>query len=210
MLAGTVVYVNAGTQLAQIESAGDILSWQLLLSFTLLGIFPLLAKWAVGAVQRRRIMRAWPKPTKFDYNLIVIGAGSAGLVSAYIAAAVKARVALIEKHEMGGDCLNTGCVPSKALLRSAKLLANARRAGDFGLKRTEIEFDFGKVMERIQGVIQRIAPHDSVERYTALGVECISGEARITSPYTVQVNNRALTARAIIVASGGSPLPSQW
>ncbi len=205
MLAGTVVYVNAGTQLAQIETPGDILSWELVLSFTLLGIFPLLAKWVVGAVQKHKVLRAWPKPGKFDYNLVVIGAGSAGLVSSYIAAAVKARVALIERDRMGGDCLNTGCVPSKALLRSAKLLANARRAKDFGFKRADIEFDFGDVMQRIEDVIKRIEPHDSVERYTALGVECISGEARITSPYTVEVNGRSLSTRGIVIASGGSP-----
>jgi pyruvate/2-oxoglutarate dehydrogenase complex dihydrolipoamide dehydrogenase (E3) component/uncharacterized membrane protein YdjX (TVP38/TMEM64 family) len=205
MFAGTVVYVNAGTQLGQIETPGDILSWPLVLSFTLLGIFPLLAKWAVAAIKKHQILRAWPKPAKFDYNLVVIGAGSAGLVSAYIAATVKARVALIEKHQMGGDCLNTGCVPSKALLRSARLLANARRATDFGFKRADIEFDFADVMQRIQDVIKRIEPHDSVERYTSLGVECISGEAHITSPYSVEVNGRTLTTRGIVVASGGAP-----
>ena len=156
MFAGTVVYVNAGTQLARIETPGDILSWELLLSFTLLGLFPLLAKWIVAAIRRHQILRAWPKPATFDYNLVVIGAGSAGLVSAYIAAAVNARVALIEKQQMGGDCLYTGCVPSKALLRSARLLANAKRATDFGFKRADIEFDFGDVMQRIQDVIKRI------------------------------------------------------
>jgi dihydrolipoamide dehydrogenase len=145
------------------------------------------------------------KPRKFDRNLVVIGAGSAGLVSSYIAAAVKAKVTLIEKHKMGGDCLNTGCVPSKALIRSAKILAQANRATEYGFKRIDIEFDFAEVMQRIQRVITTIEPHDSIERYTDLGVECIQGEARITSPYTVEVNDKVLTTRNIIIATGARP-----
>ncbi len=205
MFAGTVVYVNAGTQLAAIESPGDILSPGLLISFTLLGIFPLLARVFVRAIKARKVLRHYPKPRRFDYNLVVIGAGAAGLVSSYIAATVKARVALIERHRMGGDCLNTGCVPSKALLRAAKLLAQAREGERLGLEPTEIGFDFARVMERVQSVIRRIEPHDSVERYTALGVDCIAGDATITSPYHVKVDGRTLSTRAIVIASGGEP-----
>jgi pyruvate/2-oxoglutarate dehydrogenase complex dihydrolipoamide dehydrogenase (E3) component/uncharacterized membrane protein YdjX (TVP38/TMEM64 family) len=205
MLLGTIVYVNAGTQLAQLDSLRGILSPGLIFSFVLLGIFPLLAKSAVAFFKSRKVLRRWPKPRKFDRNLIVIGAGSAGLVSAYIAAAVKAKVTLIEKQRMGGDCLYTGCVPSKALIRSAKLLSHIRRASEFGIKRADADFDFADVMERVQRVVRTIEPHDSVERYTKLGVECISGEAKITSPYSVTVNGQTLTTRAIVIAAGARP-----
>jgi len=205
MLAGTAVYINAGTQLGQIESLSGILSPGLLLSFVLLGVFPLLARKGVDFMKKRTSLKVFPRPKGFDYNLVVLGAGSAGLVSSYIAAAVKAKVALIEKHKMGGDCLNTGCVPSKALIRSAKLLAYGRRAEEFGFRKTETEFEFGAVMERVQRVVGKVEPHDSVERYASLGVDCIQGEARISSPYTVEVNGRTLTTRSIIVATGASP-----
>ncbi|MDX2028554.1 MAG: FAD-dependent oxidoreductase [Alphaproteobacteria bacterium] len=144
--------------------------------------------------------------SKYNYNVIVIGGGSAGLVSSYIAAALKAKVALIEKHKMGGDCLNTGCVPSKALLRSAKMLSYARRAEEFGFNKATVDFDFAKVMERIQGVIAAIAPHDSIERYTQLGVDCIEGAAKIVAPRRVEVNGKTLTARSIIVSTGARPM----
>ncbi len=206
MLAGTIVYVNAGTQIAQIESLGGILSPGLIASFTLLGIFPLIAKKLVDVIKTRRVLRDHPRPSKFDRNIVVIGAGSAGLVSAYIAATVKAKVTLIEKHKMGGDCLNTGCVPSKALIRSAKLLSHVKRAKEFGLKSASVEFNFAEIMERVQRVIKTVEPHDSAERYTKLGVEVIQGEARITSPYTVAVNGRTLATRSIIIAAGGRPL----
>ena len=205
MLAGTFVYVNAGTQLGQLESAGGILSPGLLISFALLGIFPLVAKRILAVFQARKVFSGYQKPQKFDYNLVVLGAGSGGLVSSYIAAAVKAKVALIEKHKMGGDCLNTGCVPSKALLRSAKMLSYAKRAKEFGFEKTEVDFDFAKVMERVQQKIDQIEPHDSVERYTSLGVEVIEGEAKITSPWTVEVNGETLTTRSIIIATGAKP-----
>jgi len=206
MLAGTMVYVNAGTQLGQIESLGGILSPGLLFSFVLLGVFPLVARKSIDIVKKRRTLKKFAKPKAFDYNIVVLGAGSAGLVSSYIAAAVKSKVALIERDKMGGDCLNTGCVPSKALIRSAKILNYGRRADEFGLKKTAINFDFAEVMERVQQVVTKIEPHDSVERYTDLGVDCIKGEARITSPYTVQVGERTLTTRNIIVATGAAPL----
>jgi pyruvate/2-oxoglutarate dehydrogenase complex dihydrolipoamide dehydrogenase (E3) component/uncharacterized membrane protein YdjX (TVP38/TMEM64 family) len=205
MLPGTLVYVNAGTRLAAVESVGDILSPALLVSFALLGIFPLAAKAAVALMQRRRVYARWPRPETFDYNLVVIGAGSAGLVASYIGAAVRAKVALIEKNQMGGDCLNTGCVPSKALIRSARMLAYARRANDFGFRDTRVEYTFAEVMERVQRVIRAVAPHDSEERYRQLGVDVIRGEARITSPFTVTVNDRTLTTRNIIVATGARP-----
>jgi pyruvate/2-oxoglutarate dehydrogenase complex dihydrolipoamide dehydrogenase (E3) component len=209
MLAGTLVYVNAGTQLAQIDSLKGILSPELLASFALLGVFPLIAKKIVAIVKARRIYAKWSKPARFDRNLVVIGGGSAGLVTAYIAAAVKAKVTLIEKHQMGGDCLNTGCVPSKALIRSAKLLSHIRRAPEFGVRKVNVEFDFAEVMERVQRVIREVAPHDSVERYTELGVDVVQGTAKIVSPWAVEVTDaegtRILTTRSIVIAAGARP-----
>jgi pyruvate/2-oxoglutarate dehydrogenase complex dihydrolipoamide dehydrogenase (E3) component/uncharacterized membrane protein YdjX (TVP38/TMEM64 family) len=210
MLAGTAVYVNAGTALAGIESVGGLLSPTLLGSFALLGLFPLLAKKVVDAVAARRVYRGWTRPSRFDRNLIVVGAGSGGLVTSYIAAAVKARVTLIERHRMGGDCLNTGCVPSKALLRSAKLIAQARRASHYGIRRMIVEVDFGEVMERVQRIVSEIEPHDSVERYTSLGVEVLQGEATLVSPWEVVVrapdgSTRRLSARSIVIAAGARP-----
>jgi pyruvate/2-oxoglutarate dehydrogenase complex dihydrolipoamide dehydrogenase (E3) component/uncharacterized membrane protein YdjX (TVP38/TMEM64 family) len=209
MLAGTIVYVNVGTQLARIEALRGILSPTLVLSFVLLGIFPFIAKRIVGAIRARKVYARWPRPAKYDYNMVVIGAGSAGLVSAYIAAAVKAKVALVEKHQMGGDCLNTGCVPSKALIRSAKLLSHVARSREFGVREASARFDFAEVMDRVARVIATIEPHDSVERYSALGVECLNGSARITSPWSVDVEGaggkRTLTTRSIVIAAGARP-----
>ncbi|BBA32888.1 dihydrolipoyl dehydrogenase [Methylocaldum marinum] len=209
MLPGTFLYVNAGTQLAKIESLSDILSPSLLFSFALLGLFPLLARRLVDAIKARKVYERWEKPERFDRNLVVIGAGSAGLVAAYIAAAVKAKVTLIEKHRMGGDCLNTGCVPSKALIRTAKLLSHIARASEFGVRKATAEFDFADAMERVQKVIRTVAPHDSAERYIRLGVEVIEGEARIVSPWAVDVRTaagtRTLSTRAIVIAAGARP-----
>jgi pyruvate/2-oxoglutarate dehydrogenase complex dihydrolipoamide dehydrogenase (E3) component/uncharacterized membrane protein YdjX (TVP38/TMEM64 family) len=209
MLAGTLVYVNAGTQLAQVETLSGILSPGLIASFTLLGVFPLIARKIVEMVKARRVYRRWKRPARFDRNLIVIGAGSAGLVAAYIAAAVRAKVTLIEKHRMGGDCLNTGCVPSKALLRSAKFLSHVRRAKEFGISHASADFDFAQVMERVRNVIAKVEPHDSVERYTGLGVECIAGEAKIVSPWEVEVQSggttRRLSTHSIVIAAGAQP-----
>jgi dihydrolipoamide dehydrogenase len=210
MLAGTLVYVNAGTQLGQLESLSGILSPGLIGSFALLGIFPLIANKIVEAIQAKKVYASWSKPTHFDNNIIVIGGGSGGLVTSYIAAAVKAKVTLIEKHKMGGDCLNTGCVPSKALIRSAKLLAHIRRAADFGIKKVDVKFDFSDVMNRVQSIIKTIEPHDSVQRYSDLGVEVIEGEAKILSPWEVQVTTagvtRTITSRSIVIAAGGRPV----
>ncbi|WP_031435555.1 FAD-dependent oxidoreductase [Methylomarinum vadi] len=209
MLAGTVVYVNAGTQLARIDSLSGILSPAVLGAFVLLGLFPLIAKKMVEAIRRLRVYRHWPKPRQFDNNLIVIGAGSGGLVTAYIAAAVKAKVTLIEKHKMGGDCLNTGCVPSKALIRSAKWLSHLKRHEEFGIKQAQADVDFAAVMERVKLVIKTIEPHDSIERYRGLGVEVVTGEAKILTPWEVQVTTaegvKKLTTRAIVIAAGARP-----
>jgi len=206
MLAGTLVYVNAGSQLAQIRSLDGILSPSLLISLSLLGIFPLAARKATAWMQQKKVYRDFDKPKQFDRNLVVIGAGSAGLVSAYIAATVNARVSLIEKHKMGGDCLNTGCVPSKALIRSAKFVSHVHRAAELGMKSASVDFELSDIMDRVQQVIKTIEPHDSVERYTRLGVDCIEGEARIRSPFEVEVNGRTLTTRNIVIAAGARPL----
>ncbi len=206
MLLGTAVFVNAGTQLAQIDSPAGILSPRLIGAFALLGLMPLLARKLLNVIKARRVYTGYDKPKGFDYNIVVIGGGSAGLVTSYIAAAVKAKVALIERESMGGDCLNTGCVPSKALIRSAKMLHNAKRAQDWGFQSTDVRFDFADVMDRVHGVIKAIEPHDSVERYQGLGVDCIKGEATIIDPWRVRVGDRVLTARNIVVATGAGPL----
>ncbi|HEX8309559.1 MAG TPA: FAD-dependent oxidoreductase [Allosphingosinicella sp.] len=206
MLPGTIVYVNAGTRLAAIESTSDILSPALIGSFVLLGLFPLLAKAAVGWWRRRRIYRGWRRPRSFDRNLIVIGGGAGGLVTALIGATVRAKVTLIEKGEMGGDCLNTGCVPSKALIRSARAAHEIRTAGAYGVTPAEPEVRFGEVMERIHRIIAEIAPADSVDRYSSLGVDVRKGHARLVDPWTVEIDGgERLTARAIVIAAGGEP-----
>ncbi len=210
MLAATAVFVNAGTQIAKIDSLKGILSPALIGSFVLIGLFPWFAKIFVDWQRRKNVYARWSRPKRFDRNLIVIGAGSAGLVSAYIAAAVKAKVTLVEANKMGGDCLNYGCVPSKALIRSAKLAAQIRKADRFGLSGSEPHFSFPSVMQRIRDVIAQIAPHDSVERYEGLGVEVLSGYARIKDPWTVSVRladgtDRHLTTRSIIIATGARP-----
>jgi pyruvate/2-oxoglutarate dehydrogenase complex dihydrolipoamide dehydrogenase (E3) component/uncharacterized membrane protein YdjX (TVP38/TMEM64 family) len=210
MLAGTLVYVNAGTQLARIDSLAGLVSPGLIGSFVLLGIFPLIAKKIVGVLKARKVYARWRKPANFDRNLVVIGAGSAGLVAAYIGAAVKARVTLVEKHRMGGDCLNFGCVPSKALIRSAKFLSHVRRARDWGMKSASADFEFKDVMARVHRVIKTVEPHDSVERYAGLGVDVVLGEAKITSPWTVEIarhdgSQQTLKTRAIVIAAGAAP-----
>ena len=213
MLAGTAVVVNAGTQLAQLDSAQGIFSPMLLGSLLLLSVFPLLARRVVHALQKRKVYARWAsvRPTQFDRNLIVIGAGAAGLVTAYIAAAVKAKVTLIEAHKMGGDCLNTGSVPSKALIKSAKLAHQMRHAGKYGLRDTPPHFSFKAVMQRVNSIVAAVAPHDSVERYTALGVEVLQGTAKLINPWTVEVSLhngqvQRLSARSIVIAAGARPV----
>jgi len=205
MFAGTVVYVNAGTQLAQIESASGIFNTGIVLSFVLLALLPFIGRKIVAVVASRKALQGFDQPEQFDTNLVVIGAGAAGLVTSYIAAAVKAKVTLIEKNKMGGDCLNYGCVPSKAIIRSAKLLSHVARSKEFGIHSASAEFDFAEVMERVQQVIRDIEPHDSIERYSGLGVDVVQGEARITSPWTVEVNGNTIRTRNIVVATGGRP-----
>ncbi len=210
MFAATVVYVNAGTQLAQIKTPAGILSPGLLISFTVLGLFPLLAKKINTVIQHRRVYARWRRPAQFDRNLIVIGAGAGGLVASYIGATVKASVTLVEAHKMGGDCLNYGCVPSKALLRSARLAHQIRHADQWGLQAAEPAPSFKQVMQRVQQVVREVEPHDSVERYSELGVDVVAGYARIVDPWTVEIalndgGTRRLTTRSIVIAAGARP-----
>jgi len=205
MFAGTVVYVYAGTQLGQFKVSAGLFA-----AFIVLGLFPIVAKKALDALKARRVYAGWKRPEKYDNNIVVIGGGSAGLVTAYIAAAVKAKVTLIEKHKMGGDCLNTGCVPSKALIATTKLLAQVRRSRQWGIRSACADFDFAEVMERVASVVKQVEPHDSVERYSKLGVDCLQATAKITSPWTVEAtladgSKKTLTTRNIVIAAGGRP-----
>jgi len=206
MLLGTLVYVNAGSELAQITSLSGLVSAPVLFSLVMLGVFPLVGKLIVNSIQKNKVMKAYKRPGKFDANVVVIGGGSAGLVSAIIAVGAKAKTVLIEKDRMGGDCLNTGCVPSKSLLRSGRIMSYIRRAGEYGIEGATATVNFARVMERVQEVIKTIEPHDSMARFTSLGVECIAGDAKITSPYSVEVNGRTINTRAIIIATGGRPM----
>ena len=210
MFVGTLVYVNAGTQLGQLESLSGILSPSLLLSFVLLGVFPLMAKRILDVMKARRVYAGFTKPKSFDRNMIVIGAGAGGLVSAYIAATVKAKVTLIEAHKMGGDCLNYGCIPSKALIKSAKVAHQMRHAENYGLNSSEPTFSFKKVMQRVHDVIAKVEPHDSVERYSKMGVDVVQGYAKLIDPWTVEIQlneggTQRLTARSIVLATGARP-----
>ncbi|KPF91604.1 pyridine nucleotide-disulfide oxidoreductase [Novosphingobium sp. AAP83] len=211
MLLGTVVYVNAGTQLARIESLSDIASPGLIGSFVALAALPWIARWIMGLIRARRIYARWKRPRRFDRNMVVIGAGAAGLVSSLIAATVKARVTLVEAGKMGGDCLNYGCVPSKALIKSAKVAHAMRHADAYGFEPSTPQFSFRKVMARVHDVIAAIEPHDSVERYTGLGVDVVKGYAKIIDPWTVEIacndgTVERLTARAIVIAAGAEPV----
>ncbi|HDZ8837809.1 TPA: FAD-dependent oxidoreductase [Aeromonas veronii] len=206
MLPGTFVYVLAGSELGQLTSTGNILSPGLMVALTMLGLMPWLVKKLTTYLAQRRLLAPYRKPARYDYNLLVIGAGAGGLVTSYIAAAVKAKVALIEKHKMGGDCLNSGCVPSKALIRSARFAAEQRKADELGFSPSHSRADFAAVMERVAEVIKEVEPHDSIERYQGLGVECIEGEARLVSPWEVEVNGQRLASRHIVIATGARPL----
>ncbi|WNK20793.1 FAD-dependent oxidoreductase [Halomonas piscis] len=209
MLPGTAVFVNAGGQLGEIQRLGDVVSPGLLLSFALLAVFPWVARKLMRLAQRRKAYRGFARPKRFDYDILVIGAGSAGLVSAYIGRAVKAKVALVEAGEMGGDCLNTGCVPSKALIRAARAAHEVRHAERFGIhaghNAGKPRVDFARVMEHVHGAIKGVAPHDSVERYTALGVDVHSARATLVTPWEVDVGDRRLSARHIVIATGARP-----
>ena len=212
MLAGTVIYVNAGTQLAAIDSLQGIVSLPIFLSLAALGLFPLITKKILDIFKKNKIYAKWNhlKPSKFDRNVVVIGAGAAGLVTSYIAAAVKAKVTLVEAHKMGGDCLNYGCVPSKALIKSAKLAQQIRQADHYGLKAAQPEFSFRQIMARVNEIVKKIEPHDSVERYTELGVEVLQGYGRVINPWTVEIKDergvtQTLTTRSIVIAAGAQP-----
>ena len=207
MLAGTIVYVNAGAELGKVDSLSfeGILTPGLIFSFIALAVFPWVAKAMIKRVRLFLLYRDYVKPKEFDRNMIVIGAGSGGLIAALIAAVTKAKVTLIEKHKMGGDCLNTGCVPSKAIIRSAKIKKYMDNAKDYGLEAVHTSTQFSEVMARVQKIIKTIEPHDSVERFTSLGVECIQGEARIINPYHVEVNGQTFSTQNIVIATGGSP-----
>ncbi|MGE6120839.1 FAD-dependent oxidoreductase [Aeromonas media] len=206
MLPGTFVYVLAGSELATLTSTGKILSPGLVAALTLLGLMPWLMRWLQRRLALRRLHAPYRKPARFDYNLLVVGAGAGGLVTSYIAAAVKARVALIEQHKMGGDCLNTGCVPSKALIRSARFAVEQRKADELGFSPSQSRADFAAVMARVAEVIKEVEPHDSVERYQGLGVECIQGRAHLVSPWELEVDGRRLSSRHIVIATGARPL----
>jgi len=210
MFLGTIAFVNAGTQLAQIEDTSGLLSPVLIGSFVFLAIVPWIAKGIIGWLQRRKVYAGFTRPKSYDRNMIVIGAGSAGLVSSLIASTVKAKVTLVEANKMGGDCLNTGCVPSKALIKSAKVAAQIRHADKYGLKASEPEVPFKETIKRVLGAVAAIEPHDSVERYTGLGVDVIEGYAKIVDPWTVEVarndgGTERLTARSVVIAAGAEP-----
>ena len=211
MLLGTIAYVNAGTQLARIESTSGLISPTLIGSFVFLGIVPWLAKLVTGIIKRRRVYAGFKRPAKFDRNMVVIGAGAAGLVSAYIAATVKAKVTLVEAHQMGGDCLNTGCVPSKAIIKSAKVAHQMRHADKYGLTPADPKVPFRAVIARVMEAVKTIEPNDSVERYTGLGVDVVKGYARVIDPWTVEIarhdgGTQRLTTRSIVIASGAEPV----
>lgn len=205
MLFGTALYVNVGAQLGIATSLPGVFSIGVIRAIIVLALFPWLAKALLGWMRTRRQLRNFSKPRHFDTNLVVIGGGSAGLVTSWIAALVKAKVTLVEQHRMGGDCLNTGCVPSKALLRSAGVSHLIARAREFGIDVSAAHVDFAGVMQRIRAIIRAIEPHDSIERYQALGVDCIEGRAVITSPWTVVVNGKEIVTRNIVIATGARP-----
>ena len=206
MLLATAVIVNTGSELARITSLSGLVSGPVLLSIALVGLLPLLARFIVAGMQRRKLARRFGRPRKFEVNTVVIGAGAAGLVASLIAAGARARVVLAEQHRMGGDCLHTGCVPSKSLIRSGRIKHLVDRAADFGLENASAEVDFPAVMARIRKIIARIEPHDSPARFTSLGVECVAGRALIESPYVVRVGGRRITTRSIVLATGARPL----
>jgi len=206
MLPGTLIFVNAGKQLADLQSPAGILSPELLASLVLLALLPWLMKAVMHRVELWRRYRSFPKPKVFDRDLIVIGAGSGGLVSALIGSLVEAKVTLIEASEMGGDCLNTGCVPSKAFIRSASVAAGLRHSANLGVTAGDLKIDFPVIMKRVQAVIDSIKPNDSPERYREFGVDVRLGKGVLRSPYEVEINGERLTSRSIIVATGAAPV----
>lgn len=206
MLPMTLVYVNAGARLATLSSPSDLLSPVLVGSLLVLALLPWVARAVLAGLRRHRVYRPWPKPRHFDRNVIVIGAGAAGLVSAYIATALRAKVTLVEAAHMGGDCLNTGCVPSKALIRIARAAHEVRQAARFGIVTPQSEVNFAAAMRQIGAAVARVAPHDSVERYRRMGVDVRHGHAHIRTPWCVEVAGEPITTRAIVIAAGAEPV----
>ncbi|HRE20324.1 MAG TPA: FAD-dependent oxidoreductase [Rhabdaerophilum sp.] len=205
MLPATLLYTNAGEELKGIEAARDLLSPGVVFAFAALAVLPFASKFLARLWNDYQMLAKWRRPSHFDYNLVILGGGAAGLVASYVAAAAQAKVALVEQESLGGDCLKSGCVPSKALIRSARLAHEAQNAEEFGLAGV-LSPDFGKVMARIRRVIARVEPHDSEERYSSLGVEVVRGAGRIVDPWRVAVGERVLTTRNILVATGASPI----
>ena len=205
MLPATIIYVNAGSQLAKISSPSDIASPAIIFALMLLGVLPFITKGIMSALKNKRVYTKFAKPSSFEYNTVVIGGGSAGLVAAYTTSTLQGKVALIEKHQMGGDCLNTGCVPSKSILRSAKFIADLKESPSYGLSKASYQFEFKNIMARVHNKISIIQPKDSVERYTKLGVHCEQGDAVLISPWEVKVNEKILTTKNIIIATGATP-----
>ncbi|MEI7785895.1 MAG: FAD-dependent oxidoreductase [Betaproteobacteria bacterium] len=216
MVPATLVYVHAGGALSRLRSASDVWSADLLLALAALAALPLLLRWALPRWRARRALARWwaQRPQRFDRNLVVIGAGAGGLVTAYMASALRAKVSVIEAERPGGDCLYRGCVPSKTLIHAARQMHQARQAGQFGVQVGEPALDGPALMRRLQQVISQIEPHDSAERYTALGVEVLKARARILNPWTVELQDgqgtRQLSTRAIVVATGSTPVLPQW
>ena len=209
MLPATFIFVNAGTELAKISSVDDILSIPLLLSLLLLACLPFISKQLAKRVSCWRLYKSWQRPKKFDYHTIVIGGGAAGLVAAYTTQTLQGKVALIEKHQMGGDCLNTGCVPSKSILRTAKFIHDIGQHSNYGVQQAEFKLQFQQVMQRVREKISTIAPKDSIKRYNDMGVDCFQAHAQLLSPWQVEAvseNSKiTISAKNIILAGGATP-----
>lgn len=208
MLPGTILYVNAGKQFSKLTSMKDIISPEFIFSVLLLALMPWFAKKFINTIKKNNVYRKYRhlKPHKFDYDVIVIGGGAAGLVTSYMCSSLKANVALVEKDKMGGDCLNTGCVPSKAFIRSSHLLHLANESKKLGIRKMNYEFSFKEVMQRVHQVINDIRPHDSTERYEELGVTCISGDAKILTPWSVEIDGKSIKSRNLVIACGAGPI----
>ena len=206
MFPATIVFLYAGKSISGISKVSEILSPKVIIAFFLLGFIPYISKYLLKKYTVLKLTSKFKKPNSFDYNMIVIGGGSAGLVTAFISNTVKAKVAIIEKDKMGGECLNTGCIPSKALIKTTKILGLSHSAQELGLKNIVIDFNFSDVMNRIRRKISEVAPHDSSERYNHLGIHCIKGIATILSPYEVSVDGKIHTTQNITIATGASPL----
>jgi pyruvate/2-oxoglutarate dehydrogenase complex dihydrolipoamide dehydrogenase (E3) component/uncharacterized membrane protein YdjX (TVP38/TMEM64 family) len=205
MAPGTLAYVFAGRQFGQLTSLAGIVSPGLLAAFAILGVLPMVSRWILDRIKARRIYARFNRPASFEYDMIAIGAGAGGLVTSYIGSAVGAKVALVERHRMGGDCLNTGCVPSKALIHAARVVHQARGVERYASTDSVIKVDHTKVLAHVRKAIEAIAPHDSVERYQGLGVQVVLGDAVVVDPWTVEVDGRKMTARSIVLATGGEP-----